>query len=253
MTRKRFVVPFLFLFALVWLPGQTQAQDLSQFWIFTVEPQDIPTFEAAFKAHVEFRQAQGDPWTWYTHQVAVGEELGTYYVASWNHTWADFDAYDAWEGGEAASSHFMATVGPLLKDMSTEITQSNREMERMPADPMSVNLVNVTTFHVIPGKQMQFFENMMKFHEAIVEADLPFYYASDYLVAGGKGPVFSLAGFGERWADFADPDPDMEEVMTEKYGQEEAMEIFAAFAGSYSHYESFIVRARPDLSGPGGM
>jgi hypothetical protein len=93
----------------------------------------------------------------------------------------------------------------------------------------------------------------MKFHEAIVEADMPFYYASDYLAAGGKGPVFSLAGFGEHWADFADPDPSMEQVMTEKSGEKEAMKMFSAFAESFTHLGSFIVRIRPDLSSPAGM
>ena len=137
--------------------------------------------------------------------------------------------------------------------MSNEITQSNREMERMPPAPASVSLVNVTTFYILPGKQMQFNQNMMKVHEAIVDADLPFYYASDYLVTGGSGPVFSIAGLGSSWADFADPDPDLEQVMMEMYGEEEAKGIFGAFSEAVHHWESFVVRIRPDLSSPGGM
>lgn len=253
MSRQRIIVPFLVLFTLALIPAPGRTQDLSQFWIFTVEPQKMAAFEAALKAHVEVREAHGDPWDWSIHQVVVGTDIGTYYVASWNHSWADFDAYDAWEDGSAVSTHFMATVAPLLKDMRTEITQSNHEMERMPPESKPISLVNVTTFYLIPGKQMQFFENIMKFHEAIVEAEMPFYYASDYLAAGGKGPVFSLAGLGENWADFADPDPTMEQVMFEKYGEDEANEIFTAFAESFSHWENMVVRTRPDLSDPEGM
>jgi hypothetical protein len=137
--------------------------------------------------------------------------------------------------------------------MSNEITRSNRDMERMPPNPASVSLVNVTTFYILPGKQMEFNQNMMKVHEAIVEGDLPFYYASDYLVAGGSGPVFSIAGLGSSWADFADPDPDMEQVMIEMYGEEEAMEIFGGFSGAVHHWESIVLRVRPDLSSSGGM
>jgi len=252
MTRKRILVPFLLLFMLAWLPTESRAQDISQFWTFTVEPENMGAFEAALKAHIEFREAQGDPWDWQTSQVVVGKGIGTYYVASWDHSWADMDAYDAWGQSSMVSTHFMATVVPLLEDMTTDLTQDG-PISRMPADPTGINLVNVTTFHLIPGKQMQFMETIQKFHEAISEADMPFYYGSDYLVAGGEGPVFSLAGFGESWADFADPDPSMEQVMMEKYGEEEAMEIFNDFGESFTHWDSFVVRTRPDLSSPGGM
>lgn len=253
MTRHRFVVPFLVLFTLAWLPATAQAQDLAEFWKFTVKPGNQAGFEQALKAHIEFREANGDPWDWFTHQVTVGEEIGTYYVASWDHEWADFDAYDAWEGGAAAVAHFQATVAPLLEDMSNEITENNRSIERMHPDPTSVSLVNVTTFYINPGKQMQFNEVLTKWHETIVENDMPFYYASDYLVAGGEGPVFSIAGFGASWADFAEPDPNMEQIMVEKYGEEEAMEIFTAFGESVHHWKNMIVRFRSDLSSPMGM
>jgi hypothetical protein len=66
------------------------------------------------------------------------------------------------------------------------------------------------------------------------------------------GPTMSIAGFGDNWADFADTDPNMEQVMMETYGEEEAMEIFYAFGEAVNHWESFIVRHRPDLSGAGG-
>ena len=74
----------------------------------------------------------------------------------------------------------------------------------------------------------------------------------DLLVAGDSGPAMSIAGFGETWADFADPDPSMEQVMTEAYGEDEAVEFFNTFSEGVDHWESFIVRHRPDLSG-GGM
>jgi hypothetical protein len=45
-------------------------------------------------AAMEFRQEQGDPWSWGIGQVVVGENLGTYYALSGPHSWADFDAYN---------------------------------------------------------------------------------------------------------------------------------------------------------------
>jgi hypothetical protein len=45
----------------------------------------------------------------------------------------------------------------------------------------------------------------------------------------------------------------MEQVMLEKYGEEEGMEIFTAFSEAIHHTESFVVRYRRDLSSGGGM
>jgi hypothetical protein len=254
MTRHRFSFPLLFLLALALLPATSSAQDLAQFWQFSPKPGNSPAFAEALRAHVEYRKELGDPWSWYVFEMVTGKDYPKFYVASWDHTWADLDAYDAWEGGAAASAHFQATVSPLVEKMSNHFTQSNRQMEKLPDDPnFAPTLVNVTTFFINPAKQGQFNETIMKFHEAIVEADMPFYYSSDFLVAGGEGPVFSIAGHGTSWADFADPDPNMEQVMIEHYGEEEAMEIFTAFGESIHHWDSFIVRARPDLSLISGM
>jgi hypothetical protein len=227
---------------------------MSRFWEFTPKAGHVPAFVEAFKAHVEYRKELGDPWSWYVYETVVGKDYPKYYVASWNHTWADFDAYEQWENGDAASAHFQATVGPLLEDMTTNVSESNRQMERMPNDPnYAPALINVTTFFVNPAKQGQFQEVMMKWHEAIEAADMDLYYASDYLAAGGEGPVFSIAMMGDNWASFAEPDPTMEQVMFDHFGEEEAMEIFTAFGESIHHWENMIVRARPDLSLIHGM
>jgi hypothetical protein len=249
MTRHRFAFPFLFILALALLPATTQAQDMTRFWEFTPKAGNTPAFVEAFRAHVEYRKELGDPWSWYVYETVVGKDFGKFYVASWNHTWADFDAYDQWENGAAASAHFQATVSPLVEEMTTNISQSNRQMERMPADPNWVpGFVNVTTFFINPAKQGQFNEMIMKWHEAIEAADMDVYYASDFLAAGGEGPLFSIAIMGDNWASFAEPDPTMEQVMVAHFGEEEAMEIFTSFGESYHYYDNMIVRPRPDLS-----
>ncbi len=254
MTRHRFAFPFLFILALALMPAPSQAQDMARFWEFTPKAGNVPAFVEAFRAHVEYRKELGDPWSWYVYETVVGKDYPKFYVASWNHTWADFDAYDQWENGGAASAHFQATVSPLLEDMTTNISQANRAMERMPDDPNWVpQFVNVTTFYILPGKQGQFQEMIMKWHEAIEAADMDLYYSSDYLAAGGEGPLFSIAIMGDNWASFAEPDPTMEQVMVDHFGEEEAMAIFTGFGESVHHWDNFVVRTRPDLSLIQGM
>ena len=65
--------------------------------------------------------------------------------------------------------------------------------------------------------------------------------------------MFSIALFGDNWANFAEPDPTMEQVMMDHFGEEEATAIFNGFGESFHHWENMIVRARPDLSLINGM
>ena len=255
MTRHRIGLLSILLPALALLmPTSSEAQDVSRLWAFTPKSGAGPAVAQAIRAHVEYRDALGDPWDWYIYEVEVGEETGKFYAASWNHSWADFDAYDAWENGPAASAHFQATVAPLLDKISNEIMRANHEMEKLPSDPNYVpNLISVTDFYLVPGRQGSFNDAIMKIHEAIVAAGLPWYYTSDFREAGGAGPLFSIAGMGQSWADFADPETPMEQMMIQHYGEEEAMEIFTAFGEGVRRWESFIVRFRPDLSSNRGM
>lgn len=254
MTRFRFVpfIVFVFVMALGMVP--VQGQDLGRMWTFTPKMGQGPAFEEALRGHMEFREAQGDPWDWQIYQVVVGDNVGDYIAASWDHTWEDFDAYDAYEGAGILSAHFQATAGATLEDMTTVITDDSQGIEKLPEDPnYEVNLVFVTNFYLMPGKQGAFNEALMKFDEAIKEANVPFYYSSSVPAAGGSGPLYTIAGLTSNWAEFADPDPNMEQIMVEKYGEEDAVEIFNAFGEAVHHTESFVVRYRRDLSSGGGM
>ena len=254
MTTFRFVSSFVFTFVMALGVIPAQGQELGRMWAFTPKMGQGPAFEEALRGHMEFREAQGDPWDWQIYQVVVGDNVGDYVVASWEHTWEDFDAYDAFSGGPVLSAHFQATAGVLLEDMTTHISDGSQGIKNLPEDPnYEVNLVFVTDFYLMPGKQGAFNEALMKFDEAIKGANMSFYYSSSVLAVGGSGPVYSIAGLTSNWAEFADPDPSMEQVMMEKYGEEEAMEIFTAFSEAVHHTESFVVRYRRDLSSGGGM
>lgn len=248
------VVPAVFLVLLALLPAQAQGQNMSRMWEFTPKMGASGAFVEAIRSHMEYRESLGDPWSWWIYEVVVGEDVGKIIAASWNHTWADFDAYDAWEGGLAAGSHFQANVLPLVEEMTTSIHQGIPEIEKRSEDPNAEHtLVMVQDFYLEPGGQQDFNQALGKFHEAMVAAEVPFYYATSFLVAGGRGPSFTIAGLGGSWADFADPDPNVEQVMVEHYGEEEAMEIFQQFSGAVEYFETTVVRYREDLSNVEGM
>ena len=138
MTRKPPLVPIA-LFALALIPGQAQCQLVSEMWQITPKVGMEAGFQEAFKAHMEFRKAQGSPWVWQTWEIVVGEDVGDFLIVSWDHPWADFDAYENSDFAGIAGPHFGATVAPLVEDAANMISQSDTTMQTkavMVGDPV---------------------------------------------------------------------------------------------------------------------
>jgi hypothetical protein len=236
----------LLFLGLLFTPAR--GQDLTMVWEFTPRPEAMATFEAALKTHMEFRREQGDPWGWGIGQVVVGEKVGTYYALSGGHAWADFDAYNNSAFVETADAHWAATVQPLVESMTNWISMDLPDLSRVPTEPMAPTLYEVTAFYLNPGGEMAFNEGVGKVLQAASDADAPMYWSASTARVGMEGPVMFIMGMSEDWAGLAEPDPNMEEILVEAYGEEGAMEIFRQFADAYHHYTSFIVVARMDLS-----
>ena len=251
MTRFRWIPAMAILFLLTFMPTLAQGQELTMMWEFTPKAGAANDFEAAVKSHMELRASHGDPWQWSFSLVVVGENVGTYYALSSGHTWADFDSYDSFEATETLNAHWESNVVPLMEEVKSSIFTSNAELSRLPDNPEAYTLFNVSNFYLKPDQQPAFAEAIGKYLEVIAEHDLPFYWQTSTNVAGGDGPLMGIVGMAENWAGFADPDPSVETLLVEKYGEEGAMELFKQFAGAYHYYKNFVVVTRPDLSSPG--
>ena len=249
MTKPTLLPAILLSLALAFIPTQTEGQNLSEAWMFTPKPGSGAGFQEAFRSHMDFRRTHGETWSWSMWEVVVGENVGDFMVVSMGHDWADFDSYQNSGFAETVGPHWGATVGPLVDEISNVVLQGDTTFMKLPEDPAySAELINLMTFHIIPGKLMAFYEALGQIHEAMTGADMPVYYMGSMPVVGGEGDTYHIAILGRDWAEFADPDPSMMEVMAETYGEEEAMAIFTSFGESYHKSESVMLRFRGDLS-----
>jgi hypothetical protein len=252
MTRLRWILATLVLAFMAGIPAAAQGQDLSMVWEFKVKPGSNAAFEEAVKAHMAFREANGDPWEWRFFQQMIGKKVGTYMARSGGHSWSDFDQDMGGEFDVIAGNHWDATVQPLVEEYCNVIDQEDSELSRLPENMDSYTLFNVSVFHLKPDQIMAFSEAIATYKEIIVEHDFPFYWVVQSTVAGADGPTMSLVGFAESWADMAE-DPAMEAAMMETLGEEGAQELFQQFYGSFHYFENWIGMLRLDLSSGGGM
>ena len=228
-------------------PSLLEAQNLAQVWTLKPAMGSVAAFESAFRDHVEWRKANGETWNWTTYQVVTGPDQGDYVIRSGDHTWADFDDYDAGFGPEGGFA-YGATVMPLTASASMVITNSDTTKMRLPDDLDEYNMLNVVTWMLKPGHEVAFNEAIDKYVTAITEADAPIYYVFINPVAGSIGPSITAVIFEKNWAGFEEGDPSMNELMTEKYGEDGFAEIVEQLTSSIVSEETQIVRRRPDLS-----
>ena len=253
MLNKNLLSGLIALLCLSFISQNVLAQDknLAEIYFIKVKTGQDAEFEAAIKAHAEWRKQAGDPWDWFVHQVVNGENLGEYVIRSGGHTWADFDSYE--EFGAKASVEFFKTVGPHMEKSRNIITRVDTTNINWYPTPSEVNLISVITYHLKPGQAQVFTTAVNKFHTAIVENNYKAYHAFEWLVNGWTGPRVSLVLPYKNWAEMQGPPESFNDFMARVLGPEEVKQIGQDFAGTYNSIESFVLRIRRDLSVIRGM
>lgn len=205
---------------------------------------DGPEFMDALTKHIEWRRKNKDPWAWWAWEEVNGDNLGTIYFYSGDHSWADLDAYEEFKGGE----HFQATVLPHVAEITSIIDMSDESISHWHPEPEKVQYISVIDFHLKPGKHADFKKVVDQYHKVLRENDHPGYYGFNWTLNGGSGGIVTLLLPYESWADMQEPEETMQELLYRVLGKEEAMKLDQDFAKTFSSSQSCIVKFIPELS-----
>lgn len=238
------------LTALVWCgamtpPAQAQAdpENIDRYYVISVKPGAGGQFEAAWKAYVDWRKAQGDPWTWFVFVAVNGDALGEYLVYSADHVWADLDAY-AETDPDPTGAQFWASVGQYVDTAVSRISQGNSSVSNMPDDLSEYTLYRVTSYEMRDAGA--FMAAVGKFHAAAQQAHWPGHYGFATVIGGP--PAVTIAVPARDWAGFKPPEQTGPELLAEVYGADGAAELFEAFGRSWRSAPTSTWQIRPDLS-----
>jgi hypothetical protein len=245
---KQFISTAALLAALALLAPGVGAQNLARVYQVTPTSGDGAGFVAAMRDHMEWRGEHGDPWSWTTYQIVVGEDSGDFVIRSGGHAWADLDAYEDWGSENGVGPEFGSTVAPLIAGGQDAITVTDTIRRRLPENMVDMEFFPVTVYYTRPSRRADFMDAWTQFHEAVVEADAEFYYALTTNTMGGEGNAVTVVGFSEDWAGMAQGDQSAVELLNAAYGEDGAQELFDKFTGSFYASESYMLRMRRDLS-----
>ncbi len=245
---QTFVVLFAMLvLGLVGQEAQAQMNNLARIYFVEAMPGHGMQLEAAIKDHAQWRKQQGDPWTWMVMQVANGNNLGGFVIRSGEHSWADFDAYDA-SFGAKGGAHWEENVMPHVASVSSAITRVDTTNVHWPENPNDVNLISVISFSLKPGQEQAFTEAVSKIHNVIMEHGYPTHYAFEWTLNGPAGREVSLVLPFKDWSAMEGPKENMGAFLMRVMGQDAARKVFEQFDSTYRSSESMIIQVRRDLS-----
>lgn len=228
--------------------GQEAATDVNEIIRVDVKAGQGNAFEEGVKRYMEDLQALGADWTWHAWEVLTGKHTGSYYVGTFDHSWADFDEQSL-DDPEAAQQSYQDNLAPHVENAHTGFWRTSSDLSRQ--DPEAggeqPTLSTVTFYKVKLGKGDAFANAVQRVKQAADGADHPEYWITYRLQFGG-GPVWVIASGAESWADLAAPETGLDEVLEEATSEYEADAIWEQFTGSVEAVRSEIFHYREDLS-----
>ena len=221
--------------------------DKADLWIVHVKPGKAGEFEAAYKAHLEFRAEKGDPRDWETYTVAVGDDLGSYGIRFCCVDWADADAYDAWSAEAGAGDHWNANVDQYIKRYEHYYTAIDFENSHWPEGETNFSLFGVTRWELKLGSFQQMNDAKTKMSSLAKEHGWPRYWSWSSRV-GGTGGISIVSPY-ENYAGMEPPEQSFTEFLIENMDSpEEALGLLNSFSTSFSSSTYTVYRLRDDLS-----
>ena len=247
---KRNLAPAALLALSLAVPAAAQpAGDVAIINTHTPKPGSTEKYEAARKKHMAWHKTQKDPWTWLTWEVVSGEASGTYYTASFDHAWKDFDAQEKFEKADTAD--FAKGIGPTIAHDFTSyyVRRGDLSLTAPSAGPPSAYSV-LTFFLLKPEGVNDFLDAVKKINEGIKKTNYRQQGPSAWyqLVNGGEGPMYVLAGGRENWAAFAPNEKTLDQMMEEAFGKDQGAAILNKGRNAIRSSRTETIKYRPDLS-----
>ena len=247
---KRSLAPAVLLALSLAVPAAAQsAGDVAIINTHTPKPGSAEKYEAARKKHMAWHKAQKDTWTWFSWEVVSGETSGTYYTASFGHSWKDFDAQEKFEKADTAD--FDKGIGPTLGRSFTAYYLRRADLSLTAPSGAPPSPYSSLTFYLLkPEGVNDFVDAVKKINEGIKKTNYRQQGPSSWyqLINGGEVPMYVLAGGRENWAAFAPNDKTLDQMMEEAYGKDQGAAILAKGRSAIRSSRTEAIKYRPDLS-----
>ncbi len=224
------------------------AGNIADRWVVWPKAGHEKEFEASVKEFVAWRKKNGDPFSWVAYQPVVGSDLNFYVFRSDDHQWKDLDAEDAWEMKAGANEAYDKMLSMHVEKAAHYFEEIDAAHSHIVGDLKDYKYFSVITRNVKSGSRGEAMAAIDKIHKALSEQKWPHPYRLAWSV-GGKDSlrlVFPMKSY----ADLADPNPSVYQVLEKALGKDDAAATLKQFGTSLEFSDHTIAGVRPDLSTP---
>lgn len=214
-------------------------------WVLWAKPGQEKQLEAAIKAHAAWRKQAGEPFAWLTYQPIAGTDLTYYVVRSDYHQWKDFDAEHAWAAKAGADEAYDRQVGPYVARVEHYFEEMDTAHSHL-GNVKDYKYFSVTTEQLKPGARGAMMSAADKIQKAITDQKWPYPYALAWLI-GGPDSLRIIEPM-KSYADMADPNPSLRQVLANALGADSADTTLQQFGNAFQSRETTVYVYRPDLS-----
>lgn len=224
------------------------AGNIADRWVLWSKPGQEKQLEAAIKTHAAWRKQAGEPFAWLTYQPIAGTDLAYYVVRSGNHQWKDFDAEQAWVAKAGAGDAYDRQVAPYVARVEHNFEETDTAHSQMPEDLKAYRYFSVTTRQLKPGSRGEMMGAADKIQKAITDQKWAYPYALAWLIGGPNN--LRIIEPMRSYAEMADPNPSLRQVLAKSLGQDNADATLKQFGSAFEGGDTTIYVYRPDLSTP---
>jgi len=215
-------------------------------WVLWVKAGHEKEFEAGVKEHVAWRKKNGEPFSWMAYQPIAGTDLTYYVFRSDGHQWKDFDTEEAWSMKAKADDAYEKQVGPYVEKVAHFFEEIDDAHSHMVGDPKDYKYFSVITRNLKSGSRAEAMAAIEKIHKALTDQKWPYPYRLAWSI-GGKDSLRIVLPM-KSYADMADPNPSLYQVLAKALGAEDSAATLKSFGSSFELADHTVAIVRPDLS-----
>jgi len=233
--------------------AQEKTPELAEVWNIEPAAGHSKDFYAGVKAHMAFRLEQGDPRRWQAYTPLLGDEISGVAVRYCCVSWADVDAYRAWDDAHPqVGQHFQEHVGPHIGSVSHYFQSVDWSNSHWSDAKGPWRLFAVTEYQVEPEDAADFDQAKEKMSQIALEQG----WASDdnlwlWMSTIGGSPLQAIVLPYRDFAGMERGDDTFMSFLVDKLGSAEAAgELVQDFLGATEGSTFQIWEHQPELSMP---
>lgn len=229
------------------LGAQQDEADITEIIRVEVASENEDAFEEGNKAYHEDVRAQGGEETVLIWEIETGKHAGDYQVGLVGRTWASFGETTA-EDPEALQQSFEENIAPYIDDTHVSFWRHAEELSYSPSegDDGPSPLVTVTFYEV---KDNEAFTNaVQQVKRAAEDVGYDEYGWAVHELEYGGGSTWAIVVGHDGWADLAEPETTLAEVVEQATSEYEAEALGDQFDKATEDARSHILEFREELS-----